>query len=484
MFEQLLVVVLALMSAAWLFAESPAGGKRPNVLFFVSDDLRPELGCYGNDIIQSPNIDRLASRGIVFNRAYCQQAVCSPSRSSVMTGTRPDTTKVWDLETHFRDALPKVVTLPQLFKNNGYTTQGMGKIYHGALQDPPSWSIRYVRDRPGGGSRPGGDSRNESIVNRQTGRGPAFLATDDASNGGGDGALAEDAIDALRALKQGNKPFFLAVGFYKPHLPFVAPKAYYDLYDPAQIPLATNPFLQKGAPNYAMSNGGELASYAGVPNILDLPDDYARQLKHGYYAAVSYMDAQLGRVLDELDRLELTEETIVVLWGDHGWKLGEHNRWCKHTNVENDTNAPLIISVPGKSSAGQSSDALVEFVDIYPTIAQLAGLESPKHLEGTSLVPLIDDPHHDWKPAAFSQYPRSSRGGRLMGYSMRTDRYRFTRWVDRRDHSKVDAVELYDHETDPEENENIAADPANAELVAELTRQWEAGWQGAAKSLE
>jgi iduronate 2-sulfatase len=483
--------------AALRAAENSANPARSNVLFFVSDDLRPELGCYGNTVIQSPNIDRLAKRGMVFERAYCQQAVCSPSRSSVMTGARPDTTKVWDLNTHFRKAMPDVVTLPELFKNNGYVSVGLGKIYHGGFDDPASWSApaaskpgaagnAAAAKKPGvakkkkAASAPAGEPAGTTAGNlTKPSRGPAFRATDEAPNGGGEGELADKAIAALQTFKTGTQPFFLAVGFHKPHLPFNAPKAYWEMYDPAKIPLAGNPFPPKGAPAYALAEKNELWSYSGVPDVRHLPDDYARQLKHGYYAAVSYMDAQLGRVLDELDRLGLSENTIVVLWGDHGWKLGEHGRWCKHSNVEDDTRAPLIVSAPGMKAVGKKTGALVEFVDIYPTLADIAGLTLPAHLEGTSLRPLLDDPQRAVKSAAFSQYPRTMKGGKLMGYSMRTDRYRFTRWVDRDDHAKVDAVELYDHDADPQENTNIAGDPVHKGLVEKLTVQWLAGWKGA-----
>lgn len=467
--------------------------QRLNVLFIVSDDLRPELGCYGNSIIKTPNIDRLAQRGMVFNRAYCQQAVCSPSRSSALTGTRPDTTRVWDLKTHFRKALPDVVTLPQHFKNNGYITQSLGKIYHGGFDDPPSWSLQNTAKRAPRAGVPSakqpaasktGKSPSETAADvTKTDRGPAFGVTDDPPNGGPEGALADQAVAALRKLKAGSQPFFLAVGFRKPHLPFYSPKSYWDMYDPAHIPLAPNSFLPHGAPSYALMDRAEVWSYSGVPKVSHLPDDYARQMKHGYYAAVSYVDAQLGRVLDGLDALGLRENTIVILWGDHGWKLGEHDRWAKHSNVENDARAPLLISVPGMKAVGERSDALVEFVDMYPTLAELAGLPLPGHLEGTSFKPLLDDSRRAWKSAAFSQYPRTVNGRRLMGYSMRTDRYRFTRWVDRDDHSKLDAFELYDHQTDPSENSNIASDSANAELVAELTRQSLAGWKGAKPSV-
>jgi arylsulfatase A-like enzyme len=232
------------------------------------------------------------------------------------------------------------------------------------------------------------------------------------------------------------------------------------------------------APPFAcFGTSGELLDYAGIPNG-SIPDDLARQLKHGYYAATSFSDAQIGRVLDELNRLGLRDNTIVILWGDHGWKLGEHDSWCKHTDTENDANAPLILSVPGMKNAGQHTKALVEFVDIYPTLCELAGLSLPGHLEGTSIKPLLENPQRPWKSAAFSQYPRSQKGG-LMGYSMRTDRYRFTIWVNAKDHSKVDAIELYDHQNDPQENVNLANNPENAALVKKLMTQWKAGWKAA-----
>jgi arylsulfatase A-like enzyme len=309
-------------------------------------------------------------------------------------------------------------------------------------------------------------------------RGPAFEAAGVPDNTFHDGALADMAVAALGDAKAKGQPFFLAVGFIRPHLPFVAPKKYWDLYDPAKIELARNAFRPKGAPEYAVQPGGELRQYHGIPGG-HLPDDLARQLKHGYYAAVSYMDAQVGRVLDELDRLDLRDNTIVVLWGDHGWKLGEHDAWCKHTNVENDTRVPLILSVPGMKNAGAHTPALVEFVDVYPTLAELTGLPLPGHLEGTSVRPLLDDPGRAWKSAAFSQYPRGVAGKRLMGYSMRTDRYRFTRWDPRGKAGEPDAVELYDHQSDPQENQNLAADPQHRQLVEQLHRQLTAGWKAA-----
>lgn len=455
---------------------------RLNVLFVAVDDLRTELGCYGVKEALSPNIDQLAARGLVFDRAYCQQAVCSPSRTSLLTGCRPDTTKVYDLETHFRKHLPDVVTLPQHFKNNGYFTRSVGKIFHGGLDDKASWS-----KPPAKAGRPMYQlKKNQELVARKQkaveGRkfatpsarynamtGPAYESADMPDNAYSDGAIADAAIQMLQEAK--DRPFFLAVGFLKPHLPFIAPKRYWDLYRRDAIPMAANPFPPKDAPQIALTTWGELRAYDDIPRLGPLTDEQARTLKHGYYACVSYMDAQLGRVLAELDRLGLRERTVIVLWGDHGWKLGEHGAWCKHTNFENDTHALLICSAPGKKAAGRHSPALVEFVDVYPSLCELAGLPLPSHLEGTSFAPLLDAPDRPWKSAAFSQFPR----GRIMGYSMRTDRYRFTRWLEK-DGREV-ARELYDHKTDPQENVNLADLSEHKSLVDELTRQMQAGWK-------
>jgi iduronate 2-sulfatase len=508
--KKLLRALSGLLLAAALCQGAEPPARRPNVLFIAVDDLRPEFGAYGATYIKSPNLDRLARSGMTFNRAYCQQAVCSPTRSSIMTGTRPDTTKVWDLVTHFRTALPDVVTLGQHFKNNGYFVQGMGKIYHGNLDDAPTWSVpwstpkatryaleenlkldqrQYEREPDDAPKRKG--KKNTAPAEKtpdgppSTGinsRGPAFEGADVPDDTFQDGKVAELAVATLQEMSRKNEPFFLAVGFIKPHLPFIAPKKYWDLYDPAKIELAPNKFRAKGAPEYAILPGGELRNYDGIP-VDSIPDPLARQLKHGYYAAISYMDAQLGKVLDELDRLGLRENTIIVLWGDHGWKLGEHDAWCKHSTSENDTNAPLLLSVPGMKATGTKTNALVEFVDIYPTLSDLAGLPLPAHLEGVSLKPVLEQPDRPWKTAAFSQYPRTkgqtNTPNGLMGYAMRTDRYRFTVWVDRLDHTKIDAIELYDHQHDPLENNNVANDPANTELGQELMAQWRKGWQGA-----
>jgi iduronate 2-sulfatase len=469
---------------------SSADKQKYNVLFIAVDDLRPELGCYGNTVIKTPNIDRLASRGLVFNRAYVQQAVCSPSRTSLMTGLRPDTTKVWDLETNFRDHIPNVVTLPQNFIQNGYAAVGLGKIYHGGFNDVKSWSVPHWTS---GGSGYGPDGQkvlqqtlaeargnNFKGVPRKNGKpnvkGLPWESANCSDSDLPDGKTADKAIEVLRGQK--NNPFFLAVGFVKPHLPFVAPKKYWDLYDPKKIGMAPNAFPPKGAPDYALTGWGELRVYAGIPKSGPLSESQAREAKHGYYAAVSYMDAQVGRVLDELEQLGLREKTIVVLWGDHGWQLGEHGLWCKHTNFEVATRAPLIVSVPKQKTAGRKTDALVEFVDIYPSLVELCGLKMPQGLEGRSFTPLLNNPKQVWKKAVFSQYPRNIPNiGQAMGYSMRTDRYRFIKW-------EVSAKgfvehELYDHQTDPHENENLAAKPFYREVIKKLNSQMEAGWRAA-----
>ena len=540
------LVALVLAAGKMSASAADAGTQRPNVLFLVVDDLRPELGCYGKDYIKSPNIDGLARSGMVFNHAFCQQAVCSPSRTSVMTGTRPDTTKVWDLVTHFRDTLPDVVTLGQQFKTNGYFVQGMGKIFHGGLDDPATWSVPWQEpkapvyalaedadlvgkniqpvDEDGknnkgaspdaysvpknaesdktGSSNASADKKGKkkgkkakagatpaggSEGGKANSRGPIYECADVPDNTFVDGKTADLAVKTLDEISKKSQPFFLAVGFHKPHLPWVAPKKYWDLYDPAKIDLAPNPYLPVDAPEYAvLPNDGEVRAYKGVPPSGPIPQEVQHKLKQAYFAGTSYTDAQIGRVLAELDRLNLRSNTIIVLWGDHGWKLGEHMAWGKHSNVENDVNAPLILSAPGMKKTGAHSDALVEFVDIYPTLCDVANIPMPGNLEGVSMKPLLDNPNLKWKTAAFSQYPRNAGktgAGKLMGYTMRTERYRFTVWVSDTDHSKVDSTELYDHQVDPQENQNIAKKPENAELVSQLMEQWKKGWKAAKPAL-
>jgi len=467
--------LLALLPLLALGATQDGG--RLNVLFISVDDLRPELGCAGDRDVMSPHIDALAARSLLFTRAYCQQAVCSPSRSSLLTGRRPDSTKVYDLVTHFRTALPDVVTLPQLFKQNGYQVQGLSKIYHPGFEDAPSWTAPHRQPKV-----PGFGPEGLALLKRLKAeapegakiRGLPWEAPDVADDALTDGATATMALDALEALK--DKPFFLAVGFLKPHLPFVAPKKYWDLYRESDLPLAKNPQPPQDAPAYAATSWGELRAYHGIPKTGPLSEEQARKMVHGYHACVSYMDAQVGRLLEGLDRLGLREKTVIVLWGDHGWQLGEHGFWCKHTNYEVATRAPLIVSAPGMKAAGRKTDALVEFVDIYPFLAERCGLTPPPGLEGTSFGPLLDRPDAPWKKGAISQYPRGVPGqGRAMGYALRTDRYRLVEWQ-----AKAGAFvehELYDLQKDPDENVNVAKRPEYADTVKELSALLAGGWK-------
>lgn len=432
-----------------------------NVLFIAIDDLRPALGYYGDPIAISPNIDRLAQQGIVFRRAYCQQAVCSPSRLSLLSGRRPDSIRVWDLSTHFRQALPDLITLPQYFKQQGYFTRSIGKILHGSgkpAKDPPSWSEEprydYVRDPK---------LRYASPENLQ-GEGLKRSATecvDVPDESYVDGLVCNAALDALGTIRQ---PFFLAVGFRKPHLPFCAPKRYWDLYQRDQIPLPVTTANPQGAPEIAVRSWNELEGYTDIPQDARMSPAQVQELRHGYYACVSYADALVGRLLAELQRLGLSDDTVIVLWGDHGYHLGEQGLWTKANNYELSTRVPLILRVPGSKATGQGTDALVELLDVYPTLVEACGLPVPHGLEGQSLMPLLKDPSRTWKHAVFSQYPRMHQGhrhqgaGDIMGYALRTERFRYVQWQDWQTRGIV-ARELYDHTTDPYETLNIAANP-------------------------
>ncbi len=481
----------------WAAGEEAKG--KYNVLFIAVDDLRPQTGCYGHPMMHTPNIDALARSGTLFNRAYCQQAVCSPSRTSLLTGRRPDTTRIYELQTHFRKTIPDVVTLPEYFKQHGYHTQAFSKIYHGGLDDPQSWSVPHWTPKATAyGKKETMDAlqaQKEQMRARgvkigsevietdpKTGlalkvrqgaraRGPSWEDPDVPDNALADGMTADKAVETLREVK--DKRFFLAVGFLKPHLPFVAPKRYFDLYDRSKIELPDNMYAPVDVPDLAMTDFGELRSYIDIPRTGPVPRQQARDLILAYYAATSYVDAQIGRVLDELDKLGLREKTVVVLWGDHGWQLGEHGIWCKHTNFEDATRSLMMMRIPGQRNAGARTEALSEFVDIYPTLCEACGLPLPKGLEGTSLVPVIDKPNRLWKKAAFSQYPR----GKAMGYSMRTDRYRYTEWVE--PGKPPVGVELYDHEKDPGENINLAKRPEYEDIVGELSAKLRDGWRAA-----
>ncbi len=472
LFPFLTFALLVLGSAA-----TPAVAK-PNVLMICVDDLKPLLGCYGDKTIKSPNIDRLAARGVVFDRAYCNQAVCAPSRNTLMTGVRPSSLGIYDLGTNFRKAAPDAITLTQHFKQQGWKTEGMGKILHvghGNREDAASWSvphwpaksIHYALPESRAAS---GLTREEALFDNKSAqglpRGAAFESAEVPDTAYGDGQLAEETIRRLQATRTTPEvPFFLALGFVRPHLPFNAPKKYWDLYDRAAFPLPERRTPPEGAPSYAPQFGGELRQYAGIPEQGDLPEDLQRTLIHGYHAAVSYMDAQLGKVLDELDRLALTEKTIIVLWGDHGWHLGDHSMWCKHTNYEQATRIPFMIAAPGTSKAGTHSPAMVETVDLFPTLLELAGLPAPAgplKLEGKSLVPVLRDATASVKDHILHVYPRGARLGR----AIRTATHRLVEWKVPGASPDTAEWELYDYVNDPLETKNLAA--TQPETVAKL----------------
>ncbi|MDF1844173.1 MAG: sulfatase-like hydrolase/transferase [Rubripirellula sp.] len=442
--------------------------KRPrkNVLFIAVDDMRVELGCYGSPLVQSPNLDQLAKESVVFDRAYCQQAVCNPSRASLMTGLRPDTLGVTDLPTHFRDRNDQLVTLPQRFKQSGYFTQGIGKLFHNWRQDrwrgdPASWTVpESMHYASHGHDRPVVDGPiPESHL--QTPRVESRDVPDDAYF---DGRIADQAIDALQSMN--GKPFFLGVGFWKPHLPFNPPAKYWSRYDFGHVRLPDHPLPPKNVPSVALHDSRELLrSFKSAPPT----DHQIRVLRHGYYAAISYVDEQIGRVIRELDRLGLREETIIVFWSDHGFHLGEHGLWCKTSNFELDARVPMMISAPGIGTPGTRSDSLVELLDLYPTLAELCGLKPPEGLEGTSLVPILRDPNAEVKQASMTQhtrpaYPPSGSDPELMGYSIRTSRFRYTEWRNFVT-GIVEAAELYDHELDPAETINLASDEDQSSIV-------------------
>lgn len=478
------LLLLLLLTAAAVPVRA-AGAAPLNVLFIAVDDLRPDIRAYGHRLARTPHLDRLAARGVIFERAYCQFALCNPSRASLLSGRRPETLRVFTLANFVRDRNPDVVTLPELFRRSGYETRSYGKIFHagnGNHDDPLSWSIppwHNASSDPGAPpkkKRPAADQDPDSVDHANDLPAEAPDVADEALI---DGQIATRAVRALGELK--GRPFFLAVGFHRPHLPFVAPKRYWDLYDAAQVPLAPNPRPPEGAPDFATNDASELRRYQGIPKQGPPVDDArARELIHGYLACVSYVDAQIGRVLAELERLGLQERTIVMLWGDHGYQLGEHGTWNKRTNWEIATRVPLMVAAPGAKARGAKSRALVELVDLYPTLAGLCGLPLPEKLEGTSFAPLLDDPLLPWKRAAFSFYTKKVPGlgdTAVHGRAMRTDTHRLVEWTGARLAAPV--YELYDHRSDPQENVNLAARPESRELLERLKAQLAAGWAAA-----
>ena len=473
----------------------PTDGKhRTNVLFIAVDDLRPALGCYGDKTAVTPHLDRLASRGTVFKRAYCQQALCSPSRLSLLTGKRPDTTRVWDLSTHFREALPGTVTLPQLFKQHGYQTQAIGKVLHGngkPAVDPPSWTheplLAINRD----------PKLRYALAKNLRGTGLKRGATESADVSDDtyvDGQVCEAAIKRLTEFKASDTPFFLAVGFRKPHLPFCAPSRYWQLYQREDISSPEPHAPPTNAPELATRSWRELEGYTDSPSNGELPAEKTQELRHGYYACVSYIDAQIGRILNHLSELNLAHNTLIIVWGDHGFHLGEQQLWTKANNYELSTRVPLIVALPDNNTSRVATsrktekatfcDKLVELVDVYPTLAETCGLPIPAELEGTSFYPLLKNAHQAWKPAAFMQHPRDTTSnrhkshGNIMGYAVRTDRYRYVEWRKWKGGKIVDR-ELYDYNVSDKEIENCIGNPQYAQTQKELQRTLAAGWEQA-----
>ncbi|MCA9084958.1 MAG: sulfatase [Planctomycetaceae bacterium] len=445
------------------------GAERFNVLFIAADDLRNDLACYGHPMVKTPNLDRLAGRGLIFDRAYCQQAVCNPSRASLMTGRHPDSLRIWDLPTHFRDKNPDVVTLAEYFRQQGWFTQNIGKIFHNWIHkvqgDPQSWSVPAVmhfashgQDKP----KVTGELPASSAVD------PKCECRDVPDDAYFDGRVASLAVEALGQLKQKEQPFFLAVGFWKPHSPFNAPRKYWDLYQREQISLPPHPEWPTGAPRIAWHDSREIL---GV-KTRDITEANILEMRHGYLANISYMDAQIGRVLDELDRQQLTDRTVIVFWSDHGYHLGEQTLWAKTSNFELDARVPLIIATPFMKSAGQRTSALAELTDLYPTLAELCGLPKPDGVDGVSLASVLHDPSSSVRDVALTQHPRPAYYDREpdkqpthMGYSIRTATYRYTEWRDWKTGQTTDR-ELYDHVNDSDETRNIVDQPEQQAVVS------------------
>ena len=467
---------------------STLSAQKTNVLFIPVDDLKPMLGAYGDPLVKTPNIDRLAKSGTVFLNTSCQQAICGPARASLLTGMYPDYTQVWDLRTKMRDINSDILTIPQYFKNQGYITAGVGKTFdnrcvdNGQDMDKPSWSIPYLKVNSKKYANPEVNSaweKAEKLVAGQKFK-VNYMRAKAISNLGGpmcrpsnesmevpddtyaDGANAIAAVRMLERLSKAEAPFFLSVGFSKPHLPFVAPKKYWDLYSKEDIALAAFPNRAKNSPDIAYKGNslGEISSYSDIPEQGPLSNEKQKELIHGYMAATSYMDAQVGLLLDKLEALGLQDNTVVILWGDHGFHLGDHGLWTKHTNFEQAVRSPLIISSPQGFSANKNNTP-TEFVDIFPTLCELTNLDIPARLPGKSLVPLMEDPNISLRFAALSQYPR---GGRRMGYTLRSERFRYVKWLQMNYKNgertgRLIATELYDYENDPLETVNQSSNP-------------------------
>lgn len=486
-----------------------------NILFIAVDDMKPLLGCYGDSLAVTPNMDKLASKGTLFTRAYCQQAVSGPSRASLLTGLCPDRTKVWDLKTLIRDINPNVITLPQHLSNSGFETVGVGKIFDSrsvdAAQDKLSWSVNYLKDVDYSKSAGKGllghyhseevkkqyeFFRQEGIAQGKKGKGlenyltakvkPSVESMDVPDDAYADGAITNRTIRYIEEYS-GEKPLFMAIGIKSPHLPFCAPKKYWDLYKKEDIKIAS--FRQKAAnsPDIAYTKSGELFKYTDIPPLASfsdiqnmiLPDAKAQELIHAYYATVSYVDAQVGKLIEVLEKKGMLENTIIVLWGDHGWHLGDHGLWCKHTNFENATHSPLIIYNPEIKPSVVTHP--VEFLDIFPTLCEMTSIATPEGLDGVSLVNSMKKPKKHINPYAVSQYPGAKvyPGGKhtLMGYSIRSNRFRYTVWCDWRNRilnpEVVVAEELYDYEKDHLETKNLMNEPKYIKVIAQMKGYWE-----------
>jgi iduronate 2-sulfatase len=462
---------LAMVCAAWIGVLHTAGSAEagqsrtartppPNVLLIMADDLNNDLGTYGHPLVKSPHIDRLAARGLRFDRAYNQFPLCSPSRVSLLTGLRPDTTRVHDLQTDFRKLLPDAVTLPQMFRKNGYFVARVGKIYHygnpgqigtSGLDDPASWET-FVN--PKGIDKDEEDKLTNFTPDRQLGSALAYYASPAGDDAHTDGKVAAETIALLE--KNRDRPFFIGAGFYRPHCPFIAPRKYFDLYPLDAIP----------APVSSPESRAPPAAWFTNPPNWGISQQAQREAIRAYYASISFLDANVGRLLDALDRLQLTDNTIVVFLSDHGYQLGEHGQWMKQTLFERSARAPLIAAGPGILSKGRATSKIVEFLDLYPTLADLTGLRAPRGLHGRSLLPLLKNPDAKWDHAALTQVRRGPAASAYMGYSIRVDRWRYTEW----DEGKR-GVELYDEVADPTESINLASDPKQQRVVADLQRR-------------
>jgi len=449
----LLAVVLTITgSRPSLAAENAA--QPPNVLLICIDDLKPLLGSYGDATAKTPHLDSFAKRSVLFEAAYCNQAVCSPSRNTLMTGLRPQTLGIYDLATHFRVGAPDAVTVAQHFRDNGYETHGLGKILHtghGNTDDATSWSVPHWNPKVAQYQLK--ESQAGKRASKNGPRGTATESADVTDDAYADGQIANEAVQRIdAAAKADGKPFFIAVGFLKPHLPFVAPKTYWDLYDPATLPMPQVTEPPKDAPSYAPQFGGELRQYSDMPLSGPISSADTRHLIHGYYAATSYTDAQIEKVLKALDESGAADNTVIVVWGDHGWHLGDHGMWCKHTNYEQAARIPVLVAAPG-CAAGHKTNSLIETVDIYPTLCELAHLPVREGLDGISFASILKNPSATTRNSVIHVYPRGSRLGR----AIRTERYRMVEWKAPEDSADTAEFELYDYQTDPLETVNIAA---------------------------